>query len=43
MKGSNKLECLFSLVFQVLHSRVGSEPYPQTRDKAGKASPQQTF
>jgi hypothetical protein len=36
-----KLECLSmaglsSLPFQVLHSRVGSGPYPQTLDYAGK-------
>jgi hypothetical protein len=28
---------LTSVAFQVLHSRVGSWPYPQTLDYAGKA------
>jgi hypothetical protein len=32
-----------SLMFQVLHSRVGSRPHPQTLDEAGKACKGQTL
>ncbi len=38
-----KLFTAVRYAFQVLHSRVGSLPYPQTLDQAGKACQEQTL